>query len=1171
MSDEEDNLDNLFGAFDGDDDDNDDNDNDDDDQGSNGDESDIENDDDKDSNNNNSNNNNDNDDKEEVIKAPLNKKVKESTQDDHQKSLSNTKKSNISQVTAIQTPKTTTTATTTATTTGTTTAIATNTEPNSHKEKEEEPPKEISTGTSHDKSIRTYIAHPDTNAINALQSQNNNQPQHEDYSNLPPAKTYPFQIDPFQQYAINAINKNQSVLVAAHTSAGKTVVAEYAIAQSLTHHQRVIYTSPIKALSNQKYRDLSEEFGNDNVGLMTGDITINPEATCLVMTTEILRSMLYRGSEVMREVAWVIYDEVHYMRDKERGVVWEESIILLPHKVRFVFLSATIPNARQFVHWIAKIHHQICHVVYTNYRPTPLQHYIFAGGSDGLNLVVDEKGKFREQNFQKAMASLGAGKDSAGGGMASAIADAIGQSGNKGKNNKRKRGGGGGGAAAGGGRNGNTDLHRIVKLIMERNLNPVIVFSFSKKDCERYALELNREDYTDETEKDLISQVYKNALESLSEDDRTLPQVEALLPLLKRGIGIHHGGLLPILKEIVEILFSEGLIKALFATETFAIGINMPAKTVVFTNTRKWDGKDFRWISSGEYIQMSGRAGRRGKDNRGIVIQMIDEKMEPSVCKGILYGDPDPLNSSYRISYNMLLNLLRVEDVDPEYLLRASFYQYQQESEAPALEIKADELEAQAQTIMVGDGMMTKELEAQVGEYYQMNQQLLITERKMMKISRKPQYIGPFLQNPGRMLKVTIDGENYGWGALLSYKKKSGTGSAGSAGKNASLSSGPEHIIDVLLECVDRHFDKEGMDNGAKEEDISHIGLLWRGTANHCRSVRKEDDDDEKLITYRVFTIGLENITDLSAVRLFIPKDIHPEPARKNIAKAITEVKRRFPEGVPLLDPVNDMGVKSEDFNKLSGRVDALKSRLASHSCAELDDDKRKKIVCSYGEKIDLIEQAKVIRNESRSCQGMVMRDELKKMKRVLRQLGHVDAKGVIQTKGRTACEINTANELVVVELIFCGVFNDLSVEQTMALLSCLIFDEPVKDEDPCQGLKSYLSSPFLKLQECARTVAKAVIACKIELDEDEFVNKINPGLMEAVFAWCKGAKFVEVQQLTGTFEGTTIRTLRRLEELVRQLATAAKAIGNHELQSKFEKGSELMKRDIVFCSSLYL
>jgi len=387
--------------------------------------------------------------------------------------------------------------------------------------------KEVSTGTSHDKSIRSYSARPDHLDPSAIAKD-----AAADAESQPPAKVYPFKLDPFQQTAVDCIERNESVLVAAHTSAGKTAVAEYAVAKSLRDGQRVVYTSPIKALSNQKYRDLCEEF--EDVGLMTGDITINPGATCLVMTTEILRSMLYRGSEVMREVAWVIYDEVHYMRDKERGVVWEESIVLLPHRVRFVFLSATIPNARQFVDWIAKIHHQPCHVVYTNYRPVPLQHYIFPQGSEGLHLVVDEKGKFREANFQKAMASLqsGSGADAAAG-------EAMLSSGGGGRKRKRNSTGGNRGK---GGKGQSTDLHRIVKLVMERNLNPVIIFSFSKKDCEKYALELHREDYTDEVEKDLISQVYKNAIESLSEDDRKLPQVEALLPLLKRGIGIHHGG-----------------------------------------------------------------------------------------------------------------------------------------------------------------------------------------------------------------------------------------------------------------------------------------------------------------------------------------------------------------------------------------------------------------------------------------------------------------------------------------------------------------------------------------------------------------------------------------------------------------------------------------------------
>lgn len=433
----------------------------------------------------------------------------------------------------------------------------------------------------------------------------------------PPARSYPFQLDPFQRLSVACIERNESVLVSAHTSAGKTVVAEYAIATALAARQRVIYTSPIKALSNQKYRELQAAF--QDVGLMTGDVTINEQATCLVMTTEILRSMLYRGSEVMREVAWVVFDEIHYMRDKERGVVWEETLILLPDSVRYVFLSATIPNAKQFARWICKIHRQPCHVVYTNYRPTPLQHYLFPSGGDGIYLVVDERGTFREENFQKALSSFAQSSDS----------EVIGGDGGKRRRPPpRSRGSGQSG--------GTSDVYKIVKMIMSKNYQPVIIFSFSKRECENLAMQVSKLDFNTDEEKKLLKNIFTSAVESLGAEDRQLPQIEGILPLLLRGIGVHHSGLLPILKEVIEILFQEGLLKVLFATETFSIGLNMPARTVVFTNVRKFDGKDFRWVSGGEYIQMSGRAGRRGLDSRGIVIMMVGEKMEPAVAKGMV-------------------------------------------------------------------------------------------------------------------------------------------------------------------------------------------------------------------------------------------------------------------------------------------------------------------------------------------------------------------------------------------------------------------------------------------------------------------------------------------------------------------------------------------------------
>jgi ATP-dependent RNA helicase DOB1 len=704
------------------------------------------------------------------------------------------------------------------------------------------------------------------------------------------------------------------------------------------------------------------------------------------------------------------------------------------------------------------------------------QHYIFPQGGDGVHLVVDERGKFREANFQKAMASLQSGN------VDVASADALLSSGNS---KKRKRGGGGGKK----GGDQFSGLHRIIKLIMDRNLNPVIIFSFSKKDCERYALTLNKEDYTDDIEKDLITQVYTNAIDSLGEDDQKLPQVLALLPLLKRGIGVHHGGLLPILKEVVEILFAEGLIKTLFATETFAIGINMPAKTVVFTNTRKFDGQEFRWVTSGEYIQMSGRAGRRGKDDRGLVIQMLDEKMEPAVCKGILYGDPDPLNSSYRISYNMLLNLMRVEDVEPEFLLRASFHQFQREKDAPALLAQAEELENQAEGVELGspeDAELAK-------EYYKMDQQLLLTKRKVAAIVQKPEHIVKFLQVPGRFLDVSIDDLNYGWGVLTSFKKRGGEGSAGEAGQLASASNRPSYTLEVLLFCVDRHFDSA--DGKGSEEDASNAPLLWRGTSRQCRPAIIGVDDDN-VVSMRVFSIGLENIDRISAVRIFTPPAIQSPEARKKVAMAVKEVQKRFPEGVPLLDPINDLKIQDPNFTTLIERAEALAKRLSSHKLAtEYGEEDRIRLVQAYESKLDLKERARLLRDEARSFQSIAMKDDLKKMKRVLKKLGHVDANGVIQTKGRTACEINTADELIVTELIFTGVFKSLTVEQSVALLSTLTFGEPINDEDPTSGLKSFLKNPFFRLQEVAKTVVQVQISCGLDVDEDEFLNRINPSM----------------------------------------------------------------------------
>lgn len=787
----------------------------------------------------------------------------------------------------------------------------------------------------------------------------------------PPAKEYPFVLDSFQKEAILCIENNQSVLVSAHTSAGKTVVAEYAVARSLAAKQRVIYTTPIKALSNQKYREFSEEF--KDVGLVTGDATINPTASCLIMTTEILRNMLYRGSEIMREVGWVIFDEIHYMRDKERGVVWEETLILLPDNVHYVFLSATIPNARQFCEWVCFIHKQPCHVVYTDYRPTPLQHYIFPAGGDGIHLVVDEKGNFKEDNFNNAMNVLLSAGDAAKG-------DQRGRKGGMSQNASQ------------------TNIFKIVKMVMEKNFAPVIIFSFSKKECEAYAMQMAKLDFNTLDEKKLVDEVFNNAMEVLSEEDRQLPQVENVLPLLRRGIGIHHGGLLPILKETIEILFGEGLIKALFATETFAMGLNMPARTVLFTSPRKFDGKESRWITSGEYIQMSGRAGRRGLDDKGIVILMIDEKVSKAVGKDIVQGRPDPINSAFHLTYNMVLNLLRVEEINPEYMLERSFFQFQNQSSIPTLYKETQDKQKEFDEIHIPN-------EENIASYYQIRDQLDNLGKQFRKFITTPVFLVPFLQ-PGRLIKIQNNDDEFDWGIVINFKKQSIP-----SGKSP-LEAESNVSIDVLL-----HLDEESFE----------------------KSISKPCSPNKKSVV-EVVPVVHTLISKISSLRIAYPQDLRPKDNRRAVLKTIAEVQKRFPNGLPLLNPITDMNIKDPSFKNIVDLIDQFERKLFSHplhQSPQLDA-----LYTRYCQKLSVENELRIRKDCLRKAKSLLQMDELKYRKRVLRRLGYCTSTDVIEFKGRVACELSSGDELLITEMIFNGIFNNLTSAQCVSLLSCFVCTE---------------------------------------------------------------------------------------------------------------------------------
>lgn len=869
-----------------------------------------------------------------------------------------------------------------------------------------------------------------------------------------PAREFPFELDPFQAVSVASIQRNESVLVSAHTSAGKTVVAEYAIAQCLKNNQRVIYTSPIKALSNQKYREFHETFGD--VGLMTGDVTINPTATCLVMTTEILRSMLYRGSEIMREVGWVVFDEIHYMRDKTRGVVWEETIILLPDKVRYVFLSATIPNAMQFAEWITKTHNQPCHVVYTDFRPTPLQHYFFPAGADGIHLIVDEKGVFREDNFQKAMSTIA---DKQGDDPADAMAKRRG----KGRNKHTNKGG----------TKGPSDLYKIIRMIMMKNYNPVIVFSFSKRDCEANAIQTSSMSFNDDSEKAMVTKVFNSALNSLSEEDRKLPQIEHLLPLLRRGIGIHHSGLLPILKETIEILFQEGLIKVLFATETFSIGLNMPAKTVVFTSVRKFDGVSQRWLTPSEFIQMSGRAGRRGLDDRGIVIMMIDEQMDPAIAKEIVRGEQDKLNSAFYLGYNMILNLLRVEGISPEFMLERCFHQFQNTAGVSSLEKELQQLENDKSEMVIED-------EATIRSYYELRKQLDAYAEDMRMVIIHPNYCLQFMQ-PGRLVEIKQKEHNFGWGAVINFARR-----AQSKDSSEKLEPQEQWQLDVALSVADGP------------------AVPTKATQTLPPGIRPAKEGEKSRVT--IIPVLLNCVHKISHVRIFPPKDVTSQSELDKIQRSLVEVQRRFPDGLAALDPVENMNINDNSFKELLRKIEAMESRLVSnplHNSPRLEG-----LYNQYAQKVDLNDQIRAIKKKIQDAQAIMQLEELKCRKRVLRRLQFINDDEVVQMKARVACQISTGDELMLSELLFNRFFNDMSPEQCAAVMSCFVFEERV-NESPV--LNEEMSKAVREIQRQARVIAKVSIESKLSVNEEEYVQSFKWQLMPVMYAWASGKGFAEI------------------------------------------------------------
>ncbi|KAJ0700019.1 putative RNA helicase [Helianthus annuus] len=974
------------------------------------------------------------------------------------------------------------------------------------------------------------------------------------------ALDFPFQLDAFQKEAIYYLEKGESVFVAAHTSAGKTVVAEYAFALASKHCTRAVYTAPIKTISNQKYRDFSGKF---DVGLLTGDVSLRPEASCLIMTTEILRSMLYRGADIIRDIEWVIFDEVHYVNDVERGVVWEEVIIMLPRHINFVLLSATVPNTIEFADWIGRTKQKQIRVTGTTKRPVPLEHCLFYSGEV---YKICEQEKFISQGLR---AAKDAHKRKT---LTTPPAPLHTQKPNtsfaRGKPNKQTAPQNfvGTGRAYQGNNNWGSRVSEksvwlsLINKLSKTSLLPVVIFCFSKNRCDKSADNLHETDLTSRSEKSEIRIFCDKAFSRLKGSDRNLPQIVRVQGLLQRGIGVHHAGLLPIVKEVVEMLFCRGVIKVLFSTETFAMGVNAPARTVVFDSVRKFDGKEYRQLLAGEYTQMAGRAGRRGLDKIGSVLVMCrDDIPDESDVKNLITGSATRLESQFRLTYIMIMHLLRVEELKVEDMLKRSFAEFHAQKKLPE----------QQQLLMRKLAQPTKTIECIKGEpaieeYYEWYLEAEMYRNHITEAVLQSSVSQPFLM-PGRVVVVkSQSGQDHLLGVIL----------------KAPTSVNKQYIVMVLTPSLPSISDdpqkntnaglqilmpksKRGMDDDYYSSATSRKGsgavkikLPHRGTAAGA--------------SYEVREIDTKEFLSICNAKIKIDQvGLLEDDSTAAYSKTVVSLLNKKVDGnkyPPALDPVKDLKLKDMNLVDAYYKWNNLLQKMSQnkcHNCIKLE------------EHIKVAREIKVYKDEVNTLKFQMSDEALQQMPDfqgridVLKEIGCIDSDLVVEIKGRVACEMNSGEELICTECLFENQLDDLEPEEAVALMSAFVFQQRNASEP---SLTPRLAQAKQRLYDTAIKLGQLQAHFKIQIEPEEYAREnLKFGLVEVVYEWAKGTPFADICELTDVPEGLIVRTIVRLDETCREFRNAAAIMGNSALYKKMEVASNAIKRDIVFAASLYI
>lgn len=853
-----------------------------------------------------------------------------------------------------------------------------------------------------------------------------------------PSDIFPFELDSFQLDAIVALDSNKSVVVCAPTGSGKTLIGEYAIYRALARNRRVFYTTPLKALSNQKFRDFRDQFGAEQVGLLTGDTSINRDAPIVVMTTEIFRNMLY-GTAIgevgtsMFDVESVVLDECHYMNDRQRGTVWEESIIYCPANIQLVALSATVANSDQLTDWINQIHGPT-ELIYSDFRPVPLE-FSFANPK-GLFPLLDDSGKKMNPSLKPKGGKF------------------------------RPRGANQRGAK----RPDPTPLPFVINQLGKYKMLPAIYFIFSRRGCDRAMEDIASLNLLNADEGEKV-RLQVDAFVARNPEIARPSQVDSLL----RGIASHHAGLLPAWKAFVEELFQQGLVKVVFATETLAAGINMPARSTVISNLSKRTDTGHRSLHASEFLQMSGRAGRRGMDDVGYVVTVQSPYEGSKEAFRLATSPADPLVSQFTPSYGMVLNLLQVHTLEKaKELIERSFSQYLSTVSLKPQQAEIDELEAELTDLRSRVEAVDWKLMAQ----YEKIQDRLREEKRLLKTLQQ-QAGESQLQELAMMVPYALAG------TMLMLKGNSVQVPVPvSAVLVTKLSSPGQFPYLLCLSRDNRWYIVSLADVVQIRPDIPRLDLVDRlpipdGLVPKLGQSRK-GDDTSAVVAAKIPTLEFDS-------QDAIAPEVYAQLQRMQGVQAQLEAH-----------PVHQMGDRSKVF-KLQRRIELLEDELRDRNARMGNQTQR-----NWNDFLNLVT--------------------------LLQEFGALD--GLQPTVlGQAIAAIRGDNELWLGLAVMSGELDDLDPHHLAAVCAALVTEV----SRPDTWTRYLLSESVIEVLESLRPIRRRLfqqqrkqdVMIPIWLEED---------LIGLVEQWALETEWTDICANTSLDEGDLVRILRRTLDLLSQI-----------------------------------